>query len=155
MQLDDSLTSIRWSWHDYLLIDEIVDIRPSTDKPLHFVLMYSQVSAPADRTLTLVCKTLKHAQQWVRSLRVTPGVREGMGLTAGGAHAAQVAFKVASNGRETLSIAQQQIFFACLNRNLTKEEPIIAGGFLVRRPTAVMRRRRPWRSRARWRDGGQ
>jgi len=117
LQLSECLTSIRWSWTDYLLIDEITDIRPSVDKPLHFVLMYSQVSTPADRTLTLVCKTLKHAQQWVRTLRLLrQAYARGWGVPTSELSRLKSAFKVASSGRETLSLAQQQTFFACLNR---------------------------------------
>ena len=58
------------TWQDYILIDEIVDVLPSSNKPLHFVLKYSNMAAPADRILTIVCKSLKHAQRWVRALRL-------------------------------------------------------------------------------------
>jgi hypothetical protein len=95
-----------------------VDIRPSVDKPLHFKLTYSQLSTPADRTLTIVCKHLKHAQQWVRTLRLLrQSYARIWGLPTSELARLKSAFKMASSGRAAkLSTAQEQAFFACLNR---------------------------------------
>ena len=69
LQLSECFTSIRWSWTDYLLIDELVDVRTSSDKPLHFVVLYSGLLSRRPH-LTVVCKSHSDAEQWVRSLRL-------------------------------------------------------------------------------------
>ena len=123
LQLSEDLSSVRWSWKDYLLIDEIVDVRPSQEKPLAFVLVYSQVSAPADRTLTFVCKTLKHARQWVRALRLLRhAYARGWGIPIATLARLKSAFKAASNGREVLTLSQQQAFFGYLNCYIARDE---------------------------------
>ena len=123
LQLSECITLIRWSWRDYLLIDEIVDVRSSTDKPLHITITYSPFSSSANRTLSIVCKTLRHAEQWVRSLRLLRrSYAQFWGLPAHEMTRLKSAFKVASHGHETLTISQQQTFFAYLNRWFTKDE---------------------------------
>ena len=123
MQLSDCLTMIRWSWTECLLIDELVDVRTSKDKPLHFVLIYSHISSLADRTITIVCRNLKHTQQWVHTLRLLrQAYARGWGLPNTELKRLKAAFKVASSGKESLSLNQQQTFFACLNCYFTKEE---------------------------------
>ena len=123
LQLSECFTSIRWSWTDYLLIDELVDVRTSSDKPLHFVVLYSQVSSLADRTLTVVCKSHSDAEQWVRSLRLLrQAYARGWGVPTAELARLKAAFKVASNGKESLHLNQQQFFFAALNHTLPREQ---------------------------------
>ena len=40
-QLSEDLSTLRWSWTDYMLVDEIIDVRYSPQKPLYFTILYA------------------------------------------------------------------------------------------------------------------
>ena len=54
-QLSQDMSTLRWSWTDYLLIDEVLDVRYDTAKPcvfaIHYAHIYSQQVAPPCRPL--------------------------------------------------------------------------------------------------------
>ena len=70
-QLSRDMGTIRWSWSDYLLIEQITDVRYNPAKPLHFAIHYAHfTSVQNDFILTLVCKRLRHATRWVLALQL-------------------------------------------------------------------------------------
>ena len=125
-QLSQDLSTIRWSWEDFLLIDEIIHIRYTPSKPLNFTVIYSHsASQQADLSLTLVCKKPRQAQQWYMALNLLRrAYADEWGVATSELTRLKAAFKVASgaSGKDTLSLAQQQDFFQCLNRYIAKDE---------------------------------
>ena len=65
------MSTVRWSWSDYLLIEQISDVRYNPAKPLQFTIDYAHfTSVQNDFTLTLVCKKPRHATRWVEALKL-------------------------------------------------------------------------------------
>ena len=54
-QLSSDLSTMRWSWTAYLLIDELVSIVYDRSKPLCFSLTYAPVSGSSAMTLRSAC----------------------------------------------------------------------------------------------------
>ena len=53
--LPQDMSTLRWSWTDYLLIDEVIDVRYDANKPNVFIIHYAPIySQQTDLTLTLV-----------------------------------------------------------------------------------------------------
>ena len=126
-QLSEDLSTLRWSWTDYLLVDEIIDVQYKQSQPLTFTIVYahSAMSLQADLTLTLACKKQKHAMHWVSALQLLcHAYAHASGLPSSELTLLKAAFKTisGSSGKETLSLAQQQEFFQCLNRFVTRDE---------------------------------
>ena len=89
-------------------------------------MIYSHsASQQADLSLTLVCKKPRQAQQWYMALNLLRrAYADEWGVATSELTRLKAAFKVASgaSGKDTLSLAQQQDFFQCLNRYIAKDE---------------------------------
>ena len=60
LQLSEDLSTPRWSWADFLLVDEITDVRLSPSNPLMFYVKYAPLtSASDDEVLTLETSTVE------------------------------------------------------------------------------------------------
>ena len=47
-QLSQDMSTLRWSWTDYLLIDEVLDVRYDTAKPCVFAIHYAHNNDDGD-----------------------------------------------------------------------------------------------------------
>ena len=162
-QLSSDLSTMRWSWKSYLLVDELVGVRcvlpqpapvpqpgplhtrPPTStarppplvllpghsfdasKPLCFSVHYASVTGSSTLesalSLSFVCRKSQHAAHWVVALRLLHrAFSQTWGLPTEQVNCLKAAFRAAKGSGETLSLSQQQDFFACLNRQISKAE---------------------------------
>ena len=114
--VDDQFTTLQWSWHDRLLLDDVakVDYEPGS---LSFTIQYhSQASAneQALLALPLMCDRADHADSWVRVLKLVKHLDAARhGLDQQQRARLKQTFKMIASGA-TLSVSQQVASLACL-----------------------------------------
>jgi hypothetical protein len=123
LQLSADMSSIRWSWKDMVLVDELTNIIHSPARPLNFRVYFSDAVQQTDLDLTFLCRKARHAQHWVTALDLLQrAYATAWGLGAAEHNRLKAAFRSVSSGKGVLSYSQQQDFFACLNRSISQEE---------------------------------
>ena len=113
--MDDQFTTLRWSWTESLLLDEIVSIDYSAGST-SFTIQYFQqdlTHGAAKISLSLVCRTIEDAARWVRALSGLQRVEAVQhNLDVSQRARLKRAFRTATK-EPRLRAAQQIAFFAC------------------------------------------
>ena len=114
-QVDEQFTTLRWSWTESLLLDEILSIDYSAGST-SFTIQYFQqdlTHGAAKISLSLVCRTIEDAARWVRALSGLQRVEAVQhNLDVSKRARLKRAFRTATK-EPRLRLAQQIAFFSC------------------------------------------
>ena len=124
-QVDDSFTQLRWSWREFLMLDEIDEVSHTAGQTSVGLSCRSSVLTTTNvqqrHTVTLTCRSASDAARWavaLRGLRKLDEVSYDFDERQRGrlkrAFRAALGHAVGRDGSSgTLSIPQQLAFFAC------------------------------------------
>lgn len=123
LQVDENFTTLRWSWTDSLLLDEIANIEYAPGST-SFTIQYFQdpTTYGAKLSLSLVCRSIDEAARWVHALSGLQRVEcVQHNLDMHQRARLKTAFRLVTK-ESKLRIAQQINFFNYLNLDLTPGE---------------------------------